>query len=508
MPKKPVSGTKTCSNPSCAKRLPLAEFPRNASKKDGHENRCKTCHAAAQKKRDDAAQVKKDELAAKVLREAEARARRLNSDHEPLRVEDFDDEYDVSVGNVDTKAARKASAQASREKRQEFNAEMGAHADNLKQAAATAHERGGDVLSGMTGRSGSYIGKLAEQEHRFQNRRLARTISLAQASEQLNLQQMKMVARELFSSKIQAVGYAKKKPSKPMKRSAVLLLSDLHIGAELSSLDEPMPFRAIEEARRLEYVMRQAIDYKPQYRENTKLVVLWNGDVIEGQLMHQLGAGAPLAEQKAAMWMYGRQMMAEFSATFPEVEVHWQSGNHGRDKVRHPGRATWRKWDGHEFEIGFALQQMCSDLKNVTWNQPFRAVSAINLHGSILGLTHGDTEVKVGHPDSAAERNARQLDKVNATRVHGVEFDAWAFGHFHTPRYHCGHIRTIWNGALVPPNGHARSEGYIGDPCGQYLWEAVEGHPIGDVRFLEVGPFVDRDERLGHIIKPFRFEAL
>src|SRR5437870_1035987 len=65
--------------------------------------------------------------------------------------------------------------------------------------------------------------------------------------------------------------------------------------------------------------------------------------------------------------------------------------------------------------------------------------------------------------------------------------------------------RVVWNGALVPSNGHARSSGYIGELCGQALWEAVEGYPVGDLRFVEVGPAQDRDEQLGCLITPFRF---
>ncbi len=487
--------TKYCS--VCKELKYLTDYPRNVSKSDGVESCCKVCH-----------NKRNAEYKAEKKREAEelrfasyqaAQSKRLASDHESLRAEDFD----VGVGNVprNSAEARKAAA----EKRQEFNAEMAHHATVLKQAANTAPQNGGDILSSMDERSGGYIGKLLEQEKRFQNRRLARTISLSQAAEALNLQHMKLVAEQFFSSKIQATGFATKKPNKAAKRSVCLLLSDWHIGAELSSLDEPMPFRALQEARRIEYLLRETIDYKPQYRSTTKLVLLINGDMMEGQLLHQLGAGAPLAEQKAAVWMYLRALIAELSAAFQEVEVHFQPGNHGRDKVRHPGRATWRKWDGHEFEVGFALEQMCKGLLNVTWHQPFKAVSIVNLHGSNLGLTHGDTEVKMGHPDKASEQNARQLDRINATRIWGVEFAAWAFGHFHTGRYHAGGIPTIWNGALVPPNGHARSEGYIGDPCCQFLWESVEGFPIGDVRVLRLDSSVDNDDKLGQIIKPFRF---
>lgn len=495
---------KRCAAGCSPDKLPASAFYARKDSRDGLEHTCKACRDKRAKATKDA---KADAEAAKILRDTADRTRRMASDHEALKIDDLVGEYDVGVGNVNTPAGKRASAQASAEKRQEFNARMGRNAETLKLAAATAHERGGDVLSGMTAESGAYIGALAEQERRFQNRRIARTISLAQANEALSLAQFKQVAREFLSDKITPVGYAKQPPSRPMKRTAVLLLSDLHIGAELDSLDEPMPFGAVAEARRLEYVMRQAIDYKPQYRRDTKLCVLLNGDVIQGQLGHQIGAGAPLTEQKAAFWMYFRSMAAEFSRAFPEVEWHCQPGNHGRDKQRHPGRATWRKWDGHEYECYFALAQMCSGLKNTTFSVPFKAVSKVNLHGSILGVTHGDTEVKLGHPDTAAEKNARQLDKMNSARLWDCEFAAWAFGHFHTPRYIPSNIRAIFNGALIPPDGHARSEGYIREPCGQFLWEAVEGHPIGDVRFLQLGRFVDNDERLGQIIKPFRFHS-
>lgn len=486
----------------CRKRLPLTTFVNAKTRPDGRLNVCKPCHAADSRvSRADA----KDIGAHLLIREFKAQQRRLASNHEPLKIEDFDDDYDTSVANSRTPQAKRLSRQAAAEKRQEFNAEMGNHAEDIKRAAGSAPQRGGDLLSALSPESGSYIGKLAEQERRFQNRRLARTVSLAQASEAINLQQMKQIAQEYFSSKITPVGYAAKKPASNAKRSVCLLLSDLHIGAELLPFEEPYSYRALEEARRLEYVMRETIDYKPHYRKNTKLVLLWNGDLIEGKLGHDLHSGAPLAEQKAAFWHYSRVMLGEFAASFPEVEVHWQSGNHGRDKVRHPGRATSRKWDGHEYELGYALQMMCADLKNVTWHQPWRSVSIVNLHGQNFGLTHADTEVALGPPDTKAEANANTLRKINTTKQYGVQFAAWGFGHYHMPRYSISEVSSIWNGALIPPSGYARGAGHIGEQCGQMLWEAVEGFPIGDLRFLRVDSSTDKDERLGKIIKPFRF---
>jgi len=481
---------RTCT--TCKQALSSASFsPRGNGKRRGS---CKACRSARERARYDVGADKAAEDDRKVLADAAARARRLASDTEALRPEDFD----VGVGN-DGKRDPRASA----EKRQEFSRAMAGVASELR-TGAVAQSEGGDVRDAMSPDSGSYIGKLAEQEARFGNRRLARSISLAAAQEALALRSFKDAARQFLSDKVVATGYARK-ASKPCKRSAVLLLSDLHLGAELSSLDEPMPFRAVEESRRLEYVVRQLLDYKPQYRKDTEAVVLINGDIIEGALGHDLRSGLPLTEQKVIFWRYFRSIIGVVAQQFPTVRVICQPGNHGRDVVRHPGRATSSKWDGHEWQMYYALQEMCSGLRNVTWTLDFRAVSIVDLHGAKLGLTHGDTEVKLAHPDAGAAKNAAVLDRINSANVYGVQFAAWAFGHFHTPRFHPRNPRAIYNGALVPPNGHARTSGYLGEPCGQWLWEAVEGFPVGDLRFLEVGRSQDEDSKLGAIIAPFRF---
>lgn len=491
---------KRCTGP-CGAVKPLTEFSLGRGKPRAQ---CKRCCADAQAKRDRAAQSRADAQVERDLARVEERARRVASDHDALRPEDFDDEYDTSVANDRGANAGRVSAKAAREKRQEFSKAMGETAEALRSAAVAQARGDGDVLSNMPGEVGTYIAKVAEQERRFGNRRLARSVSLAMAQEQLALRQFKLTAEQFLSDKVTPTGYARKERTTPIKRSVCLLLSDLHLGAELDAIDEPMPFRAVEEARRLEYVLRQALDYKPQYRSSSELVLLLDGDIIEGYLEHDLRAGAPLAEQKVIFWRAFRSFVGLCAQQYPSVRVVCQSGNHGRDKVRHPGRATARKWDGHEWEMYVGLQMMCSSLRNVTWQIDLRAVSIVDLHGSKLGLTHGDTEVKLGHPDGAASKNAAAFDRINATRIHGVEFDAWAIGHFHTPRFHPMRPRVIYNGALVPPNGHARASGYVGERCGQFMWEAVEGFPVGDLRFIEVGPAQDGDKRLGTLIEPFR----
>lgn len=437
-------------------------------------------------------------------RELERRA----SDFEPIKPEDFAGEFDTSIGNVaETGAQRAERGRAAAEKRQEFNRQMGEFATDLRDATVQAANGNGSIGANLPPRHAAYISQLAEQERRFGNRRWARSIAIAEAHEQLSREAMIHVADTYFRNKIEPTGYARfAPPDAPMKRTACVLLSDLHLGSELDALDEPHPFGAWEEARRLEFVLRQFLDFKPQYRETTEALVIINGDIIEGMLQHDLRSGSPLAEQKAIFWHHFVRFIALVAQCYKKVRIVCQPGNHGRDKLRHPGRATSSKWDGHEWSMYYALKQMCVGLVNVEWSIPFRAVSIENLHGQILGITHADTELKLGHPDTKHKENMAVLIKRNSTRFYGVEFDGWAFGHYHTGRMHPGQPSVLWNGALVPPNGHARTSDYgIDELCGQWIFESVEGHLFGDARFIKVGKTQDNDERLGELIPPFRF---
>ncbi len=439
---------------------------------------------------------------------AERNARRA-SDFEPMRPEDFAGEFATGVANDESAIGAAESSQAAREKRQEFNRQMGEFATDLRDSAEASSRGEGRISELVPGKHAEYIALLAEQERRFGNRRWARSIAIAEAHEQLAREAMVYVADNYFRGKIEASGYARlARPETPAKRTACVLLSDLHLGSELDSLDEPNTFKAVEESRRLEYVLRQFVDFKPQYRDTTEALVIINGDIIEGNLLHDLRSGAPLTEQKAIFWQYFTRFISTVAQQYRSVRVVCQPGNHGRDKLRHPGRATASKWDGVEWSIYYALQLMCSELRNVTWSIPFRAISIVDVHGSTLGVTHADTELKLGHPDTKAKDNYNELSKINSTNFYGVQFDGWVFGHYHTGRFQPGKPGVLWNAALVPPNGYARTAGYIGDLQGQWIWEAVEGHLFGDLRFIEVGRAQDVDERLGSLIPPFRFSML
>lgn len=486
----PMKGCSSCLNVGRDYWHPLSAFNKNASNVDGLSSQCRLC--SMENKR--------------IARENRA-AQRIASDFEALKPEDFD----VSVGNVPDRGGgdAKERAQAAAEKRQEYNRKMGEVAQGLRNAALSA-KTADEVADNMPPELGSYIGNLAEQEARWGNRRLARSVSLQLAADALAIRRFKDAAKEWLSGKVVPAGYANNKKAREkgkVDRATVVQFTDLHLGANLSGLSDPTTFDRVEEARRLEFVVRQAIEYKSAYRDRTKLVVILNGDVIQGQLGHDWRDGAPLTEQYVIFWKLFSQVIGIFAREFKQVLVVCQPGNHGRDVVRHPGRALREKWDGHEWRLYFGLREMCSALPNVEWDLQYQAVSIINLFGRNLLCTHGDTEIKIGAPYKQHEANLAQLDKINSTNLYGCQIDGAAFGHFHTPMHVPGTPDVIYGGMLVPPDSYARSQGHIRNSCGLWIWEAVENYVIGDSRFVKLDETQDNDESLGVLIKPAEFGA-
>jgi hypothetical protein len=496
--KKPAAAKVQCTGP-CARELPQdrKNFPTTKNRLGRIVFRpvCRQCFAKSREQ-----QAKAREAEAKRIAE---QAQRLESDFTALKPED---DYATGVANDhetgllgdDDRDPGVYSASASAEKRQEYSQLMGKYADAVT----------GKDGAQLDTRLGRYIGALAEQERRFGNRRIARSVSILAAHNELARELMKATAERYFKDRVTPTGYAAKAkqhgPPEPgvITRSVVAHWSDLHLGANLDARSNPIPFRAVEEARRFEYIVRQVLDYKPQYRSNSEHVCVINGDVIDGMLLHDQRAGIPLTEQKAVFWHFFTTYLGLAAQQFPRVRVICQPGNHGRNIARHPGRATEDKWDGIEWDMYYALKQMCSGLPNVTFDLPFQAVSVLDLYGQFILVTHGDTEVKLRDPDSGAKDNASIMDRINATQLYGVTFARGMAGHFHKERQGPW---WLFNAALVPPNGHARAEGYIGEPCGQLIFEAVEGYPVGDMRPVKVGRSQDHDEQLGKLITPFRF---
>lgn len=312
---------------------------------------------------------------------------------------------------------------------------------------------------------------------------------------------------KVFTKQVKPRGKAKAKPrvNRKCDRIVNLFLSDLHIGSDTAAPEMPFAYGEREERRRLARVVAEAANYKEQYRDRSTLHVYLMGDIIDGRL-HDMREPAPLAAQFARALSHLRQAIAYLAEVYPEVKVFCQTGNHGRDKGRHPKRATYEKWDSYETMLYVALEMGTKELKNVEWHIPQEHFCAVPLFDSWLFATHGDTDFHVGNVGAALpmRRIEQQMHTINSTRVYKRVFDVFAVGHVHTSasvQLAAGNLMV--NGALCPPNGFAADLGLF-TACSQWLWESVPGFPVGDQRRICVGEEDDRDRSLDTIIAPAR----
>lgn len=352
----------------------------------------------------------------------------------------------------------------------------------------------------------------------------ARSISLTLARQQWFLEQFKAMCREVFKNKLTASGYSlKPRSNRKVKRILNLLLSDLHIGARLEGRELPIPFGPEEEARRLAHVIMNTVEYKTDHRDETELNVYLAGDVIEGLLLHELRSGAPLVEQATAFLRHTLQALLILAHHFPFVRVYCQTGNHGRNKLLHPARATHMKWDSNEGIVYWAIKTAVEfgRIPNVTVEVPFTPYCAVPLFDSWAMVLHGDLgPVNFGNPGKQIPVSSieHQVAQINSTRVYvcndekcrdkhgGHTFQVFAGGHVHTGVHvYLAGADVIINPALVPSNQHSLALGYVG-ACGQRIWESVPGHPMGDSRLIKVGIAQDKDASLDKIIPPFRID--
>lgn len=268
-----------------------------------------------------------------------------------------------------------------------------------------------------------------------------------------------------------------------------------------------MGFTKTEESRRLAAIVKETINYKIQYRKNTKLKLLLLGDIIQNSL-HDPRDGAVLAEQVCRAIHLLTQAISQLSANFPVVEVECQTGNHGRNTARHHGRAVNQKWDSVETLIYYSLMKAASSLKNVKFNIPQTPYGSYDVFGHKILYTHGDTFLKPGYPGTSINTKSLegQINKINASLKDHDEYKAFIVGHVHTGSvtFLNNGAAMITNGALVPPDEFAVSIGIVESQAGQMLFESVKNYPVGDIRFIRVGEKEDKNKELDRIISPWK----
>lgn len=347
--------------------------------------------------------------------------------------------------------------------------------------------------------------EVADGEHLRRNR----TAATAVGREQLFLEQLVGALETVFEQKLPAVKVDKRKKHAVTERVLNVVFSDTHYGSNLDPREVGHKYGPVEEARRTAAICRQVVEYKPQYRDVTELIVHILGDIIQGQL-HDMRDGLPLAEQVAAAIRILVQALRYLAMHFPRgVTVYCTPGNHGRNTARHRERATNQKWDSIETMIYVALKEAARYMPNVKVVLSYEPKYDFEMFEALGMGTHGDTVINPGYPNKSIDVAgiSKQVNSINNARVIEGEkpYSVFIMGHVHvgSMTHLPGGVIVITNGCLIPPDAYAKSIGIFNTACGQWLWESVEGHPVGDARFVTVDKNTDVDESLDGIIEPF-----
>lgn len=343
---------------------------------------------------------------------------------------------------------------------------------------------------------------------KLDRRLINRRVASAAGREQVFLDQLAETLNGILVPALvkKATPYKGKK-KKVTQRILNIILSDLHYQSLLDPREVPLKFGPVEEARRTACVGVEVADYKRQYRPETTLRVHLIGDIIQG-LLHDMREAAPLSIQFAAAVRYLTQLVLFWASEFQQVDVDCTPGNHGRITSRHPDRAVFQKFDAIETMIYFAMKTAvaAAGAKNVRVNIGRRPYYVVDLFDKKGFFTHGDTVLKIGHPGSTINTKelTHKIMKWNASQGVGGPFDLFAVGHHHvaTTTYLPKDVGVIVNGCLIPPDSFSLSIDSPDVTCGQYMFESVPGHAMGDQRFIKVGG-ADTASELDAIITPF-----
>jgi len=295
--------------------------------------------------------------------------------------------------------------------------------------------------------------------------------------------------------------------AKFLERTQHLIISDTHWGSDLDSNVGIRKYSIEEESRSLAKICVEAAEYKRQYRKETKLVVPILGDLLCGKL-HDREYGAPLSQQMARAIHLMVEGLLFLCSQYPSVEAYGVGGNHDRITSRHPGRASTGKEDNYAVPLYFAVKKALAKIPNFKMNIPMSSNIVYEANGHHYYNTHGDTNFVIPNPNSSLNIRGieNSINKLNAHQ-NGPRYKVVVVGH-----HHSGMILHLTNGVvllvnppLTPVDQYAVSINIDPDaPAGQWLFESVDGHAVGDSRFLKVSEKDRQDPSLDKVIPIFK----
>lgn len=295
------------------------------------------------------------------------------------------------------------------------------------------------------------------------------------------------------------------------ERSLVVHFSDTHYGCNISKgeMNDLNEFNWTIAARRSAWFIDQAVTYKPQYRDQTELVLLLNGDIIAGMIHNQEWAVDLLTTQFSGAMSIFSQAISYAARHFKKVRVICTPGNHGRAMHKtSKDRASVHKWDSYENMLYIGLRELTKACPNVDFVIPESPYAIVDIQGHKFLVTHGDTVINVGNPGRNLNMKSinEQINKINSQLIRGDEnFAAIVCGHVHVSTIQETDSGTMLliNGTLSGLDPYAQSLGIFSTNATQTLFEVTPGYAVGDIRLIRLRG-ADKLEKLDAIIKPFQ----
>lgn len=270
---------------------------------------------------------------------------------------------------------------------------------------------------------------------------------------------------------------------KKRKETALLFLSDLHIGAST-------PTFSIEIARerlfdKLLPKLRTIVEMRRSAAKLDKIVVILGGDVVEGsqmrasQLLHIEQNVYDQAVHTAPRMM--AEMIAQLGGDFPEVEVHGIFGNHGRPGKYGSVETSDKRvnWDSVCNSTAKLMLGDAVDGKHISFHvESEERLLLVPIGSKKFLFTHGDLfrggSSFAGLPFYKIAQNIAKWGV-----MFGESFDYMVMGHFHRPFQGAWGNTIYWiNGSIETGSEFARDViGEDGRPA-QRFWIVDDDHGV------------------------------
>lgn len=279
-----------------------------------------------------------------------------------------------------------------------------------------------------------------------------------------------------------AVKAPRKNSGKP--QSAVLLLSDTHVGKEVVP-EQTLGFGQYNFdvfLSRLKYLEESVVSILHDHTTTQvpELVIPMLGDMLDGALLHNVEAGqvTTLFSQFYGAGHALAQFLRNLAPHVPKIRIYTAVGNHTRwaNQKRMPTHNRYSNLDSFCYAL---IEALTRDIGNIEWDFNTQPFSTFTVQGFFFHASHGDHlrggDKALGIPNHAVGRavsSTTQLyNKISAPAPH-----YYVVGHLHREislPHTTGEV--LVNGGFVGLDGYSLAEGFSAVDPSQRLFLV---HPL------------------------------